>query len=153
VRSLFLLTSTILLIACSPSDPVTVPGAPARTNESTWELTLSVSGGIAGRVEETVIRSGPPTITITNQRTGSARSAELAPDDLQALQAAIDPARAAPQRSGLESQCADCIQYRLDIRDGQNRYQANYNTATIAGSVDEQLITNILRIGRAVADD
>ncbi len=133
-----LLALAVLLAACGPAT-ITAPDVqPLPSPSSTWDVSLTQSGGFAG-VQLKVEVSSDGRLTAENLRSGSTATRQLDAATLGKLSGLVSAIPAStPQLPA--SKCADCFLYDLQITSGARTIHIQADDTTLAASGADQLI-------------
>jgi len=141
-----LLIFTVLVSACGPLVPVTsAPQAPLATQSlpdlgETWTLTMSHAGGIMG-LSRSIEVSSDGKYKVTDEINNKTVKGQLASDEVAQLHDLLTAivSNSLPKR--LNSACADCFIYTIELDGTSKTFTAIVDDTTIADSGLEPLVT------------
>lgn len=114
-------------------------------NLGSWQVRLTLTGGIRGLHREIEVDSQAGALAITEAPQPTVRRELPLSErtDLARLIAAL-PAR---DVEVFNPHCRDCMSFELRVRSASDTYTASYDSSTLGGSVHEAIITRLARLG------
>ena len=108
---------SLLVSACGPA---VTAGTPAGATRS-WEVGFELSGGIAGMMKQMTI-SHDGRLVAENLKRRTRVEKRMSADQLRELHRLVEQAQSVQGTAmGSPGRCADCMQYRLTIREPESR--------------------------------
>ena len=134
----FALAFIVLTSACGPAQLVPSYPQPLPSPSSSWDMTLTQSGGIAG-VSLKVTVSSDGQLAAEDERSGRSVTQAL-PAATMAKLAALYSTVVLSTPQSPNSGCADCFLYDLKLNSGGNALNLKFDDTTLGGSGAEELI-------------
>ena len=142
--SLSLLIAFIFLSSCGTAGSIKPIPQPLASPSDNWDVKLTQSGGIAG-VLLTIDVSSDGQLKVEDQRSQRSASKILPSQTTTELKGLILNTGLSTSRV-LQSACADCFIYDLEIQSDGNDVNIHVDDATINDSSAQGLITTLLKI-------
>ncbi len=139
-----LLITLIFLSSCGPAESIRPIPQPLASPSDKWDVKLVQSGGIAG-VLLTVEVSSDGQLKAENQRLQQSITKILPPQTTAELKGLIFNTTLSTSRV-LQSGCADCFIYDLEIHSEGNDVKIHVDDVMINDSGAQGLITTLLKI-------
>ncbi len=136
---LIVLTSACGPARLEPADPLPLPSP-----TSSWNLSMTQSGGFAG-VQLKVDVASDGTLTAADDRSGRVVTQHLPPETVTKIAALVlSAARSASQSP--HSGCADCFIYDLQLNAGGKVVTAHVDDTTLQGSGLQELVSLLRQV-------
>ena len=132
-----ILVAVAFVTACAPTIAQPPPAGGGRRPANRWQLTLHVSGGVAGLDRSLDLASSGET-RATDLRLGTRISRQAAENELAAA------LKAAP--SSRNAVCRDCLEYSLDLQRGAERLVFQLDDSSLSRSDAEPLVSTLAGI-------
>jgi len=146
------LTLVLLLVACQAIYPPlkSTPQKETESQNSNWQVELSITGGFAG-VQKRIKISSTGEVSISDENNNLQAQEQLSKEEIDKLSKLVNEIKGLPVMSNPPT-CADCFQYDLNVNVDGTQIQATVNdlnlqTSGIAPLVNElvNMLTNAVR--------
>ena len=124
-----------------PTAILAQPGTTLPQLTGNWQITMTLTGGVAGRDQSVEISSSGEMI-ITDLRTKQETTSQLPADKIASLTKLVASSNYRPP-SKPQSGCADCFVYNLEIVSGGEKFQAQLDDISLPDSGLQPLISFI----------
>jgi hypothetical protein len=130
------------------------PVAAAESTAEVWQLSLSVAGGFAGFDQLFKTAGGSGVLLASDRRRDREVAVPLGATERQELARLVAAVATLPDSDLRSRQCRDCYQFELTIIAGGagKPRRSIYDSTSLAGSPDAQLIELVITAGRAGLD-
>ena len=134
--------------ACTAGAPQAASAKGPDSARSTWQLSLTVDGGLAGTAQQFTADDTSKALVFIDMTRGTRTVVALTDDEQQGLAALVASRPGAPDTDDRTPTCADCFRYEMKIDHLKKIRLARYDSMTMADSPDAALIMRVIEIGR-----
>ena len=128
IKLLIFTVIVILLAGCAKPSGVTYP-PPAL--EGDWSVRMTLSGGIAGLLQNIEVKSDGRYI-VTDERARNIVEGELTAEEIAALEELVSTLEFSAQE--IPTGCADCFVYDVEIESGGRKMLVNADDVSLSDS-------------------